>query len=101
VMVKVLGGEEVIVGVLLGVVVGVVDEVGSGVEVDSDVISISKTLIVGVFVDIGDATEVSVEVKNGVILPSEAQPVRMIHKMINKDDIPILIKIFLLHLVII
>ena len=34
------------------------DEVGIGVEVDSGVISTSKTLFVGVFVDIGEATGV-------------------------------------------
>jgi len=57
----------------------VVFEVGVGVKIDSGVISTSKILFVGVFVEIGDATEVKVEVKNGVIFPSEAQPVRMIH----------------------
>ena len=100
-IVKVWSGEGVIVGVLLGVFVGAVVEVGGGVEVDSSVISTSKILFVGVCVDIGDATGVWVEVKNGVIAPSEAQPVRMILEMINNDSIPILIKPSFRHLVII
>ena len=100
-IVKVLGGKEVIVGVRLGVFVGVVVEVGVGVEVDSGVISTSKTLFAGVFVDIGDAAAVKVDVKNGVIFPSEAQPVRKILEMINNDSMPILINPSFTHLVII
>jgi hypothetical protein len=38
--------------------VGVVVEVGGGVEVDSGVISTFKTLFVGVYVGFGDATAV-------------------------------------------
>jgi hypothetical protein len=89
------------VGVLLGVFVGVVVDVGVGVMVDSGVISTSKITFVGVCVDIGDATAVWVEVKNGVISPSEAQPVKMMLEMINKDVIPILINPNFTHLVII
>ena len=79
--------------------VGVVVEVGVGVKMDSGVIPTGKILFVGVFVEIWDATEVWVEVKNGVIFPSEAQPVRMILEMNNNDRIPALINPSFIHLV--
>ena len=88
-------------GVLLGVFVGVIVDVGVGVMVCRAAISTSKITYVGVCVDIGDATAVWVEVKNGVISPSEAQPVKMMLEMINKDSIPILINPNITHLVII
>jgi len=58
VIVKDCGGEGDIVGVLLGVLVGVVVEVGVGVKIDSGAIPTGKILFVGVFVEIGEATEV-------------------------------------------
>ena len=45
-------------GVLLGVFVGVVVGVVDGVKIDSGAIPTGKILLVGVFVEIGEATEV-------------------------------------------